>query len=111
MVEVIIDAMPFLLSRLTAAEVVQRLAAKQDEPHVRNLPSPIYSAIGVALRDNLTSVRHLPEVNQRLLLLGQWIGESLDATAAAWTPSRKIVHFANFDEIVRQNLANGRARR
>lgn len=111
MVEVIVDAMPFLLSRLTASEVAQLFAATNEEPHVSSLPSPLYSAVGVALRDNLTSARHLPEVSQRLLLLGRWIGESLDATAAAWMPSRKIVDFANFDEIIRQFQADDRARR
>ncbi len=107
MVEVIVDAMPFLLSRLTAAETAQQLAATKNEPHFCDLPTPIHSAIGITLRDNLTSARQLPEVNQRLLLLGKWIGESLNATATAWMPSRKMVHFTDFDEIVRQYLADG----
>ncbi|WP_373491876.1 hypothetical protein [Parasphingorhabdus sp.] len=106
-VEVIVDAMPFLLSRLTAAETIQRLAARKDEPHLSDVLLPMNSAIGVAPRDNLTSARHLSEVNQHLLLLGSWIGESVDATAAAWLPARTILPFAEFDQLARHYLENG----
>jgi hypothetical protein len=108
MVEVIVDAMPFLLSRLTAAETSQRFAVAKDQASFRNLPSPAESAIGIELGDNLTSARHLPDINRRLLLLGQWIGESLKASAAAWMPSRQVANIANYDEIVRQYLAGDR---
>ncbi|MEH6827428.1 hypothetical protein [Parasphingorhabdus sp.] len=108
MVEVIVDAMPFLLSRLTAAETSQRFATARDQAPYRDLPSPGDSAIGIQLGDNLASARHLTDINRRLLLLGQWIGESLKASAAAWMPSRQVANIANYDEIVRQYLAGGR---
>jgi len=69
--------------------------------------SPTDSAIGVALTGNLTGARHLPQVNQRLLLLGKWIGESLDANAAAWMPSQTILSFVNFREAVEKYPAGG----
>lgn len=105
MLEVIVDAMPFVLSRLTAAETSQRFAAARDQAPFRDLPSPGDSAIGIELGDNLTSARHLLEINRRLLLLGQWIGESLKASAAAWMPSRQVANIANYDQMVRQYLA------
>jgi len=108
MVEVIVDAMPFLLSRLTAAETSQRFAAAKDQVPFRDLPSPGDSAIGIEPGDNLTSARHLPEINRLLLLLGQWIGEGLKASAAAWMPSRQVTNIANYDEIVRKYLTGGR---
>jgi hypothetical protein len=91
MVEVIVDAMPFLLSRLTASETSQKFATTKYPAPFRDLPSPGGSAIGIDLGDNLTSARHLPDINRRLLLLGQWIGGSLKASAAAWMPLPDIV--------------------
>ncbi len=107
MLEVIVDGMSFLLSRLTAAETGQRFAADRFEYLFSGPPSAEESAIGVAPRDILASARHLPEINHRMLMLGQWIGESLSATAAAWMPSRRLVSFAYFDETVREYLAGG----
>jgi len=107
MVEVIVDAMPFQLSRLTAAETSQRIAAMKDQWLSTDTLSPADSAIGVALTGNLTGARHLPQVNQRLLLLGKWIGESLDASAAAWMPSQTILSFVNFREAVEKYPAGG----
>jgi hypothetical protein len=107
MVEVIVDAMPFLLSRLTASETSQKFATTKYPAPFRDLPSPGDSAIGIDLGDNLTSARHLPDINRRLLLLGQWIGGSLKASAAAWMPSRQVANIADYNEIVRQYLAGG----
>tara|TARA_R110000796_G_scaffold14011_14_gene45548 strand:+ start:25312 stop:26073 length:762 start_codon:yes stop_codon:yes gene_type:complete len=107
MVEVIMDGMPFLLSHYTAAETGQRFAAQTFDPLFTDLPTPDESFIGVAPRDILTSARHLPEVNQRILLLGKWIGEAVEATAAAWTPSRRITNFRYFEETVGEYLAGG----
>lgn len=107
MAEVIVDAMPFLLTRLTAAETGQQIAAMNDATISRDRPSATESAIGVALGDNLTSARHLTEVNRRLLLLGKWIGEGLKASGAAWMPSRRLVPFADYDKIVCRYMADG----
>ncbi len=96
MVEVIIDAMPFLLARLTPVETRQLVFAIDDQALAAETLSPNDSAISVAFSENLSSAKHLPEVNQRLLLLGLWIGDSLDASAAVWMPSRTIMRFANF---------------
>lgn len=100
MLEVILDGMPFLLSHYTADETAQRFAAQKFDPLFTGLPTPDESSIGVAPRDILTSAKHLPEINHRILLLGKWIGEAVDATAAAWTPSRRITNFLYFDETV-----------
>lgn len=108
MVEVIVHAMPFLLSRLTALETGQQITAGRCEPLACDLPSAGESAIGIALGDNLTSAKHLPEVNGRLLLLGKWIGESLAATTVGWLPSRRLISFASYAEGVDQYLADGR---
>ena len=105
MLEVIVDGMSFLLSRLSTAETGQRFAEERFEQLFYGLPSSGESAVAVAPRDNLTSARHLPEINHRMLLLGQWIGESLAATAAAWMPSRSLASFAYFDETVARYLA------
>ncbi len=107
MLEVIVDGMPFLLSRFTAAETGQRFAAEKFEQLFSDGPSSEDSSIGVTPRDILASARHLPEINRRMLSLGQWIGKCLTATAAAWMPSRKIASFAYFDETVGEYLADG----
>lgn len=107
MLEVIVDGMPFLLSRFTAAETSQRFAAEKFEQLFSGVPSSEDSSIGVAPRNILTSARHLPEINHRMLSLGQWIGKSLAATAAAWMPSRRLASFVYFDEIVEEYLAGG----
>ena len=107
MLEVIVDGMPFLLSSFTATETRSRFATEKFEPLFSCLPSSEDSAIGVSLRDTLTSARHLPEINHRLLLLGKWIGESLGATAAAWIPSGKLASFAYFEEAVGEYLEGG----
>ncbi|CAO1652565.1 hypothetical protein [Parasphingorhabdus sp. NYA22] len=107
MAEVIVDAMPFRLSRLTAAEARRKLTAETSELSFCDLPSSAEFVIGVVPGDNLTSARHIPEVNRRLLLLGKWIGESLTATGAAWMPSRRLVNFSTFHHAVVQYLAGG----
>lgn len=107
MIEVIVDAMSFHLSRLTAAEVRRKLTAEKYDFILSDLPSSGESAIGVAPGDNLTSDRHIPEVDQRLLLLGKWIGESLSATGAAWMPSRRMVKFSWFNQAVAEYCAGG----
>lgn len=106
--EVIVDAMPHQLTRLTADETREKLAFESRELLGGNPSLSGQSAIAVAPGDNLTSARHLPEVHRRLLLLGKWIGESLQATAAAWTPSRKLASFAWFDGAVAAYLAEDR---
>jgi len=108
MAEVIVDAMPFLLTRLTAEESREKLASATAGLPVRSIPSSGESAIGVAPGANLACARHLGEIHRRLLLLGKWIGESLDATAAAWMPAEKLCRFAEFDDMVDQYLAEGR---
>lgn len=108
MLEVIVDAMPFLLTRLTAEEAGDKLAAEALDQRAGDLAVSGGSAIGVALDVNLACASHLPEIHRRLLLLGRWIGESLDATAAAWTPAGKLCRFAWFDDRVEQYLAEGR---
>jgi len=105
--EVLVDAMPFLLSRLTATEMRQQNPALQDDLLSGAQLSSADHTIGVAPGDNLTSARHLPEIIGRLLLLGLWIGESLDAKAAAWPPSGKVASFAGFGESVHHYLAGG----
>jgi hypothetical protein len=108
MAEVIVDAMPFLLTRLTADETGELLTASQcDLLFCDRLPSG-KSAIGVAPGDNLAGAAHIPEVHRRLLLLGKWIGESLAATTTAWLPARKLSSFAWFDNAVHQYLAEHR---
>jgi len=108
MVEVIVDAMPFLLTRLTAEETSAKLAAGAIDQPAGDLAVSGESAIGVAPGSNLVCARHLPEIHGRLLLLGRWIGKSLDATAAAWMPAGKLGGFAGFDDMVDQYLAEGR---
>ncbi|WP_417621686.1 hypothetical protein [Parasphingorhabdus sp.] len=105
--EVVIDGMTFFLSSLAPSEITQRFATERFERLCCSPPSPDDSAIGIGTRDNVSSAKHLPEVNHRLLLLGKWIGESLAATAAAWLPSRKLIGFAYFDEVAGQYLAGG----
>lgn len=107
MLEVIVDGMPFLLSRLSAMETGQKLAEERFEQLFCGLPSTGEKAVTVAPHDSLTSGRHLPEVNHRILLLGKWIGQSLAATAAAWIPSRRIASLAYFDETVSAYLDGG----
>ncbi len=107
MVEVIVDAMPFLLTRLTAAEARKIFTAEKCELIFCDPPSEYDTAIGIALGDDLISGKHLPEINRRLLSLGQWIGDSLGATAAAWLPARRVTSFAWFDEAVNQYLDGG----
>jgi hypothetical protein len=104
MVEIIIDAMPFILSRLTAGETRRQMTTMRSEQQFPDIPSGEQSAIGVAPGEIVASARHLPEVNRRLLLLGKWIGQSLDATAAVWKPSRTWIGFANFSEAVARCL-------
>lgn len=108
MAEVIVDAMPFLLTHLTAEETGRKLTVEPCDRLFGNLSLTGESAIGVVPGDNLASARHMPEVNRRLLLLGKWIGESLNATAAAWMPSRNLVGFGWFDNAVKQYLTEGR---
>ncbi|MEH6662891.1 MAG: hypothetical protein V7679_14680, partial [Parasphingorhabdus sp.] len=107
MAEVIVDAMPFRLSRLTAAEAGRKLTPDTSGLTFEDLASSADTVISVAPGDSLTSARHIPEVNRRLLSLGKWIGESLAATAAAWIPSRRLVNFSTFDHAVDQYLAGG----
>jgi len=107
MAEVIVDAMPFRLSRLTAAEAERKLIPDTSELTFDDLASSADTVIGVTPGHNLTSARHIPEVNRRLLSLGKWIGESLTATAAAWIPSRRLVNFSIFHHAVDQYLAGG----
>ncbi|MEO9600745.1 hypothetical protein [Parasphingorhabdus sp.] len=107
MVEVIVDAMPFLLSRHTPTEIDQRLKAEKCDLLFCDHPSSDESAIGIAVRDNLSSAKHLLEVNRRLLSLAKWIGARLDATSAAWMPSRRLASFSYFQESVSQYLADG----
>ena len=89
MLEVIVDGMPFLLSRFTTVAI--------DEISHQ-------SAIGVTPRGILTSGQHLPEIIHRILLLGKWIGDSLAATTVALMPSGDIVSFEYFDEVVKDYL-------
>lgn len=107
LVEVIVDAMPFLLSRFTAPETAQQFADERYERLFCDHPSPKDSGIGIAPRDNITSAKHMLEVNHRLLLLGKWIGESLNATAAVWIPSRRLASFAYYLDSVEQYLSGG----
>ena len=107
MLEIIVDGMPFLLSRFLAAETNKRFADERFEQLFSGPPATQESAIAIAPRDIVTTARHLPEVNRRILQLGKWIGESLAATAAAWIPSRKIASFAYFDEVVTEYLSGG----
>ncbi|NVD27690.1 hypothetical protein HUO14_07215 [Parasphingorhabdus flavimaris] len=107
MLEVIVDGMPFLLSRLSAEETRQKFADESFRPLSGDLPYPDGSAIGIGPRDIVTSARHLPEINCRLLMLGKWIGTILAATAAAWGPSGGLVHFADYDKAVSDYLAGG----
>ncbi|AMO71627.1 hypothetical protein [Sphingorhabdus sp. M41] len=108
MVEVIFDAMTFLVSRLTVSETHQHLVAKKCKPLSCAPPDVGESAIGVALGENLASAGNLPEVNRRLLLLGKWIGEGLNATAAAWLPSRRLTNFSQYARAVDQYVSDGR---
>ncbi|MFK7841752.1 MAG: hypothetical protein AB8B54_05760 [Sphingorhabdus sp.] len=107
LVEVIVDAMPFLLSRFTAPETVQKIAIEKCERLFCDPPSPNDCGIGIAPRDNISSAKHMLQVNHRLLLLGKWIGESLGATAAAWMPSRRLANFQYFTESVEEYLVDG----
>ena len=113
MVEVIVDSMPFLLTPLTADETGKTLNAGTCDPLtcdplMCDLPLSGESAIGVTPRANVASAAPIPEVHRRLLLLGQWIGQSLDATAAVWMPARRLSSFAWFDNAVSDYLARGR---
>lgn len=108
MVEIIVDAMPFVLTRRTADETREILTGGPFDLLFCDLPPPENSAIGVAPGDNLADATRIPEVHQRLLLLGKWIGESLNATAAAWMPAWKLASFAWFTNAVDQYLADGR---
>ena len=108
MAEIIVDAMPFLLTRRTADETREILAGDTFDLLFGDLPPPGNSAIGVAPGDNIAVATRIPEVHQRLLLLGKWIGESLSATAAAWMPARKLASFAWFANAVDQYMAEGR---
>ncbi len=107
MVEVIVDGMPFLLNHYTADETAQRFATQKFDRLFTGLPTSGESSIGLAVRNILTSAKHLPAINHRILLLGQWIGEAIEATAAAWTPSGRITNFRYFDEITGEYLAGG----
>ncbi|WP_417612018.1 hypothetical protein [Parasphingorhabdus sp.] len=104
MVEVIVDAMPFLLSRLNPAETAQMIRQINDRARIADTLPPDASSVGVALTENLSSAIYVPEVHQRLLLLGKWIGESLNASAAVWMPSQKIMSFAKFHATVAEYL-------
>ena len=103
--EVIIDGMPFLLSRFTAEETGHRFAKENFEKLADGLSTSNDSAIGVTPGEILTSGQHLPEVIQRILILGRWIGDSLAATAVAWIPSGALVGFECFEEAVGEYLA------
>lgn len=107
MIEVIIDGMAFLLCRFTPTETRSRFRIEKFEQLFTGLPSTRDCAIGVAARNIVASARHLPEINRRMLLLGKWVGESLAASAAAWTPSRRIASFRYFQESVDAYLAGG----
>ena len=106
--EVIVDAMPFRLTRLTADETGELLTTNPCELLFRDRPPSGKSAIGVAPGDNLAGAAYIPEVHRRLLLLGRWIGDSVAATATAWMPSRKLSSFAWYDNAVHQYLAENR---
>ncbi|MEH6791190.1 hypothetical protein [Parasphingorhabdus sp.] len=107
MVEVIVDAMAFVLSRLTAAEAVPYFSGMEGRSHLPAGTMPSGAAVGVAIGENLLSAGHLPEIHQRLLLLGQWIGESLDATAAVWIPGRSAMGFADYRDAVKDQISGG----
>ena len=107
MLEVIVDAMPFLLSRVTASETPQHGVADKFDRLFAAPPTAADSAIGIAPGDMLSSAVHLPEINHRMLMLGKWIGTSLDATSAAWVPSRTLASFTYFAETVDEYLNGG----
>ncbi|WP_417594189.1 hypothetical protein [Parasphingorhabdus sp.] len=107
MLEIIVDGMPFLLSRSTASETRQRCAPERFERLFADLPSPNDSAIGIAPGDILSNAMHLPEINRRMLMLGKWIGINLNATSAAWVPSSTLSGFSYFVETVSEYLAGG----
>ena len=107
MLEVIVDGMPFLLSRFTASETRQRCETGRFERLFTDLPTANDSAIGIAPRDILSNAMHLPAINQRILMLGKWIGKSLAATSAAWVPSSRLTGFSYFAETVSEYLAGG----
>lgn len=108
MVEVIVDAMPFLLTRLTEEETSAALTLEPSDLPIRDFPSPGLSAIGVAPGANLVCARHVPESHRRLLSLGRWIGQSLNAAVAAWMPSGKLEGFASYGDMVERYLSEGR---
>ncbi|ASK87737.1 hypothetical protein [Sphingorhabdus sp. SMR4y] len=107
MAEVIVDAMPLCLSRLTATEVGRKLTAGKIETFLCDLPSSSEEAIGITPGDNLASARHIHEINRRLLLLGQLVGESLSATRTVWLPSGKLVDFPWFRQAAGQYIGGG----
>ncbi len=107
MAEIVIDGLTFCLARFAAAETVQRSGTGRFEHLFCGPPSPDDSAIGIGMRDVVSSARHLPMANHRLLQLGKWIGESLAAAAAAWLPSGKLASFAYFQEVTNLYLAGG----
>jgi len=124
MVEVIVDAMPFLLTRLTEEETSGKLSAGTcnlpfgDQPFsggsaigiapFGDQPFSGGSAIGIAPGANLACASHVPETHRRLLLLGRSIGQGLEATAAAWMPAGTLGSFAWFVDTVDQYLADDR---
>ena len=108
MVEVIVDAMPFLLTRLTEEETSGKLSAGTCNLPFGDQPFSGGSAIGIAPGANLACASHVPETHRRLLLLGRSIGQGLEATAAAWMPARTLGSFAWFVDTVDQYLADDR---
>ncbi len=108
MVEVIVDAMPFVLTPLTPEETGRKLTARTCDLLFCDLPSASESAIGIAPGEHVAGAAQIEEVHSRLLMLGQWIGKSLEATAAAWMPARILGSFAWFEDAVSEYLVRGR---
>ena len=107
MAEIVIDGLTFCLARFASADIVHKSGTGRFEHLFCAPPSRDDSAIGIGMRDVVSSARHLPMANHRLLQLGNWIGASMSGTAAVWLPSGKIASFAYFQEVTGLYLAGG----
>ena len=105
--EFILDGMAFELTLWNIQETRQFFDKHGFNTLFCEQPGSQLSAIRIAPGDNIVSGRHLSAVNQRLLQLGMFVGMNLDATLAAWSPSKAVTSFEYYCETVQQYCDGG----
>ncbi|MEH6759282.1 MAG: hypothetical protein V7676_17500 [Parasphingorhabdus sp.] len=105
--EVMLDGMSFLL-RTHDIEETQGWIESISPNFVGFTPPEIFlSSIGLSLGESIADTLHFGKINRALMLLGQYIGDAIEAVAFAWTHADNLIGAEYFGEALDQYMTHG----